>query len=214
MKKRSEIGSCFAFVCRGMDARRRSSESTNLSVKLNDIRPINITKSTLVAVADDLSVSVKFYPSSYEISSKSSRKSDVSKTHVFVHQLIPRRITFLCGTVSNRFIFRGTVSVSLKRHVSSNRAPLKPWRWNAITNSPSKLGTITKICPTGEHNASGFDPITYNITKPINKGIPQGAILGPVLFFVMLNDIRPVNITKSTLVVFADDCKCHVRRSY
>lgn len=86
-----------------MDARRRSSESTNLSVKLNDIRPINITKSTLVAVADDLSVIVKFYPSSYEISSKSSRKSDVSKTHVFVHQLIPRRIvteTFLCGTVS------------------------------------------------------------------------------------------------------------------
>ena len=43
-----------------------------LSVKLNDIRPINITKSTLVAVADDLSVSVKFYPSSDEMSSKSS----------------------------------------------------------------------------------------------------------------------------------------------
>ena len=35
--------------------------------------------------------------------------------------------------------------------------------------------------------------------------LPQGTILGPVLFSVMLNDNRPVNITKATLVVFADD---------
>ena len=45
--------------------------------------------------------------------------------------------------------------------------------------------------------------VVYNGTMssflPINRGVPQSVILGPVLFSVMLNDISPVNITKSML---------------
>ena len=38
----------------------------------------------------------------------------------------------------------------------------------------------------------------------INKDVPQGTILGPILFSVML-DIKPVYNNQSILVAFADD---------
>ena len=38
----------------------------------------------------------------------------------------------------------------------------------------------------------------------INRGVPQGTILGPIPFSVMLNDIQAVNSDRSNLVKFAD----------
>ena len=42
---------------------------------------------------------------------------------------------------------------------------------------------------------------------PINKGVPQGTIQGPIRFSVMLNDIQAVDSDRSTLVKFADDLR-------
>ena len=39
---------------------------------------------------------------------------------------------------------------------------------------------------------------------PINRGAPQGTILGPIPFSVMLNDIQAVDSDRSNLVKFAD----------
>ena len=39
---------------------------------------------------------------------------------------------------------------------------------------------------------------------PINRGVPQGTILGPIPFSVMLNDIQAVDSDRSNLVKFAD----------
>ena len=40
---------------------------------------------------------------------------------------------------------------------------------------------------------------------PIDRGVPQGTIEGPIRFPVMLNDIQAVDSDRSTLVKFADD---------
>ena len=47
----------------------------------------------------------------------------------------------------------------------------------------------------------------YSYLLPVLSGIPQGSILGPLLFLVYVNDI-PDYITNSLLYLFADDTKC------
>ena len=45
------------------------------------------------------------------------------------------------------------------------------------------------------------------ITKfvSINKGVPQGTVLGPKLFSIMVNDIRLVYLEPNLLFKYADD---------
>ena len=47
--------------------------------------------------------------------------------------------------------------------------------------------------------------VTRHLFLHINRGMPQGTILGHILFTVMLNDIQAVDSDSSLFVKFADD---------
>ena len=39
---------------------------------------------------------------------------------------------------------------------------------------------------------------------PIKQGVPQGSVLGPILFLLFVNDL-PLNLTRTSIDIFADD---------
>jgi hypothetical protein len=51
---------------------------------------------------------------------------------------------------------------------------------------------------------------SFSAWKNVTSGVPQGSVLGPLLFLVYINDIASV-CQRSTVKIFADDCKLYYK---
>ena len=65
------------------------------------------------------------------------------------------------------------------------------------------LKWITKAFLTNRSQSVSINGVQSS-TKCVLSGVPQGSILGPVLFLLYINDIS--SSVKSSLCLFADDC--------
>jgi mannose/fructose/N-acetylgalactosamine-specific phosphotransferase system component IID len=50
---------------------------------------------------------------------------------------------------------------------------------------------------------------TFSTWAPVKSGVPQGSVLGPILFLLFVNDMPQVLAYSKLSSMFADDSKCY-----
>ena len=68
-------------------------------------------------------------------------------------------------------------------------------------------GKISNILATFLEDRSQYVSLNdmKSALKPLSCGVPQGSVLGPLLFLIYINDLPQV-VEKSQVIMFADDC--------
>ena len=69
-------------------------------------------------------------------------------------------------------------------------------------------GIVLQLLASFLKNRKQFVQIDEKISevREINVGVPQGSVLGALLFFMYMNDITDIRHENSQIALFADDC--------
>ena len=76
----------------------------------------------------------------------------------------------------------------------------------------SSFGPLALLVTSGSYLSFRSQCVSINgilsDNLPVISGVPQGSILGPILFLIYVNDL-PSTASSSTALMFADDTKCY-----
>jgi hypothetical protein len=102
----------------------------------------------------------------------------------------------------------------LERYVSEDgAASFKTYIWNQLTKTSHSNHTLKNKYQRVEIKNKNCSPNAFSKWGIMKHGVPQGSVLGPLLFLLCINNLSKTINTKSKQLLFAGDTSLIFKKS-